>query len=69
VSCPLALPTRLEVGDTVVTTDNVNMRSAPEIGPNIISTTIRGAQLEIIGGPVCGPYQEGAYLWWQVERR
>jgi hypothetical protein len=52
----------------VVTTDNVNLRSAPEIARNIILTHIRGTQLVIIGGPVCGPYQEGAYLWWQVRR-
>ena len=69
VDCPLALPTRLKMGDNVVTVDNVNMRSVPQIGQNIILTNIRGTQLEIVGGPVCGPYQEGAYLWWQVRRQ
>jgi hypothetical protein len=64
--CPLALPTRLKVGDTVRVTSNLNMRSSAGIGNSRIRTNPPGTQLTIIGGPVCEPYQAGAYLWWQV---
>lgn len=66
--CPLALPTRLQVGDTVRVLSNLNMRSAPEIGTNLLLTNPVGTQLSIVGGPVCGLYLGGAYLWWQVSR-
>jgi hypothetical protein len=66
VDCPLALPTRLKVGDTVRVTSNLNMRSSAGIGTSRIQTNPPGTQLTIIGGPVCEPYQGSAYLWWQV---
>jgi hypothetical protein len=66
VDCPLALPTRLKVGETVRVTFNLNMRSSPGIANSWIQTNPPGTQLIIIGGPVCEPYQGSAYLWWQV---
>lgn len=68
VDCPLALPARLKVGDTAQVTSNLNMRSAAGIGNQLILTNPTVTQLTIIGGPVCEPYQGGAYLWWQVRR-
>jgi cytoskeletal protein RodZ len=68
VDCPLALPTRLKVGDTVRVNSNLNMRVSAGIGSSLIRSNITGTQLTIIGGPVCEPYQDGAYLWWQVQR-
>jgi hypothetical protein len=44
------------------------MRSSAGIGNSLILTNPTGTQLAIIGGPVCEPYQGGAYLWWQVSR-
>jgi hypothetical protein len=44
------------------------MREAPGISSRLIRSNITGTQLAIIGGPVCEPYQDGAYLWWQVQR-
>lgn len=66
--CPLALPTRLEIGDTARVTSNLNMREAPAITSRLIRSNITGTQLTIVGGPVCEPYQDGAYLWWQLQR-
>ena len=66
--CPLALPTRLQLGDTARVTSNLNMREAPAITSKLIRSNITGTQLAIIDGPVCEPYQDGAYLWWQVQR-
>jgi hypothetical protein len=43
------------------------MRSSPDLGNNILQTNLAGSKLEIIGGPECYPYQNGAYLWWQVQ--
>ncbi len=66
--CPLAMPSRLKVGDTARVLTNASLRSAPEISNNLILVNPVGTQLKIIGGPVCGPYQGRAYLWWQVQR-
>ena len=63
----MAAPTRLMVGEKVRVTSNLHMRSSPDLGNNILQTNLAGSNLEIIGGPVCYPYQDGAYLWWQVQ--
>ena len=42
------------------------MRIEPGIDAQLIKTNLAGTQLEIIGGPVCTPRGERAYLWWQV---
>lgn len=68
VDCPLAVRTRLKVGDTVRVLSNLNMRSEAGILSTLILTNLPGTQLTIIGGPVCEPYREWAYLWWQVRR-
>jgi hypothetical protein len=45
---------------------NLNLRSAPEIGDNLIRVNPAGTSLEITGEAVCGPFNGGAYLWWPV---
>lgn len=65
--CALAAPTRIMIGDKVRVTSNLHMRSSPDLGNNILQTNLAGSNLEIIGGPECYPYQNGAYLWWQVQ--
>jgi hypothetical protein len=67
--CPLAMPTRLKVGDQVRVVSPLHMRSAPEISSNLVQTNQAGTQLEIIEGPVCMPFQNGAHLWWKVLRQ
>jgi len=64
--CPLALPTRLNLGDTARVTTHLHLRTEAGIGNQLILTNLPGTELTIIGGPVCAPYHRGAYLWWQV---
>lgn len=64
--CPLALPPRLQVGKSAVVMTNLNMRSSPGIQDNWLLTNITGTKLQVIDGPVCTPYQNGAFLWWRV---
>jgi hypothetical protein len=42
------------------------MRNAPDILAPILQTNGVNTQVEIIGGPVCTPVGERAYLWWQI---
>jgi hypothetical protein len=42
------------------------MRSDPSIDATILQTNPTGTEVEIIGGPVCTPVGERAYLWWQI---
>jgi hypothetical protein len=42
------------------------MRSQPLITAQILRTNSIGTEVEIIGGPVCTPVGDRAYLWWQI---
>jgi hypothetical protein len=66
-SCPFALPSRISVGEKVVTLPRVQLRKSPEYREdNLIITLSRGYELEVIGGPICTEVEYGEYLWWQV---
>lgn len=66
VDCPLALPPRLAVGDQARVMSNLNLRSDPGLESSLVRTHRVGTVLEVIGGPVCGTFDGGAYLWWEV---
>jgi hypothetical protein len=55
------------IGGTARVLTNLNLRSAPEIANNIFKTHVTGTTLSVLQGPVCVPYQNSAYLWWEVE--
>ncbi|NPA92409.1 MAG: SH3 domain-containing protein [Chloroflexi bacterium] len=61
-----AHPARLSVGDSAKVLTNLNLRLSPGIGDNWIMTMPAGTVVEIIGGPECVPYGDGAYRWWNV---
>jgi hypothetical protein len=42
------------------------MRNDASITAPILQTNSTNTQVEIIGGPVCTPVGNGAYLWWQI---
>ena len=42
------------------------MRREASIRAPIIQTNPVNTQVEIIGGPVCTPVGDRAYLWWQI---
>ena len=42
------------------------MRQEASIGAPILQTNAINTQVEIIGGPVCTPVGDHAYLWWQI---
>jgi hypothetical protein len=42
------------------------MRSQPLITAPILQTNAINTEVEIIGGPICTPVGESAYLWWQI---
>ncbi len=66
VDCPRAQPPRLSVGQKARVTANLNLRSEAGMENPVINVSLPGTVLEITGGPVCLPYQDGAYLWWNV---
>ncbi len=65
--CQPPSESRLAIGMTVKILSNLNLRSEPEIADNILSVNTTGTLLKVLQGPVCVPYQDSAYLWWQVE--
>lgn len=67
--CLLAPPSHLAVGDQADILISTYFRSAPRWGEE---TRIRlvgpeAGPVQIIGGPVCGLYRNGEYVYWQVE--
>lgn len=65
--CSSLLPSRLTAGSTARILSNLNLRSEPLIGDNIIGVNLTGRTLKLLDGPVCVPHEGSAYLWWQVE--
>lgn len=65
--CAKALSTRLNTGMQARVASNLNMRKTAGMNQPILLTNLPGATLEIIGGPVCIPYGEGVYRWWNVK--
>lgn len=66
--CSLALESRLGIGMVARVRTNLNFRVSPGIDQTLILTNIVNTRLEIIGGPVCTPYLNKAYMWWEVRR-
>jgi hypothetical protein len=67
-ACP-SNPTQIQVGDTVKVLDWLNFRVGPGLNYPIQHTNRPGAEMEVIGGPVCTIKDENpprAYLWWNV---
>lgn len=65
--CPLAQPSRLAVGQQALVLINLNVRQDAGMDKQIIRVGLPNSKVDIIGGPVCTPYQNGAYLWWNVK--
>ena len=64
VVCPGALPARLAVGAVArsTTTGSINIREMPDTGSDVAGLLLPGAQMDVIGGPECGPSR----TWWQI---
>ena len=65
--CKAPEPSRLVVGKDARVLTPLNFRSAPAIGNNILAVHPTGDVMVVLLGPVCVPYQNSAYLWWQVK--
>lgn len=65
-TCNTSVPTRLRVGEMAQVVQRLNMRSDASITASILRTNHINTQVEIIGGPVCTPVGDNAYLWWQI---
>lgn len=65
-SCNTSAPSRLSIGQKAQVLRNLNMRAEPSIASPILRTNIAGTTVEVIGGPVCTPQGNSAYLWWNI---
>lgn len=65
-SCNTRVPTRLSVGQAAQILQRLNLRNEASITAPILQTNSTGTRVEIIGGPICTPVGERAYLWWQI---
>lgn len=65
-ACNTSVPSRLSVGETARVAQRLNMRGEPSITAPILQTNAINTAVDIIGGPVCTPVGDHAYLWWQI---
>lgn len=66
------LSTQLQVGNTAVIKNNVNVRTRPNLRSRILLTLTPDTEVEIIEGPVETPVEtkyenDTKYLWWRVQ--
>lgn len=57
---------RLKAGGKAVLLRRLNFRSSPGIQENWLRTNPAGTKVEVMDGPQCIPYVNGAYIWWQI---
>jgi len=67
--CPKAQPARLTVGKQGRVLANLNLRKAAGMDQPVLLVSLPGSVVDVIGGPTCGPYQNSAYLWWNVKTK
>ena len=65
-TCNTSVPSRLSVEQTARVVQRVRLRNDASINAPLIQTNPPNTQVEIIGGPVCTPVGDRAYLWWQI---
>ena len=65
-ACNTSVPSRLSVGQAARVVRGLNMRSEASLNAALLQTNPTNTQVEIIGGPVCTPIEDRAYLWWQI---
>jgi hypothetical protein len=58
----LAQPSRFAVGKQALVIANINLRQAAGMDKSIIRVGLPNTKVEIIDGPICTPFQNGAYL-------
>jgi len=66
IACNSKTVSRLTVGQPAVILINLNLHTQPEMTDNIFNATPAGETVEVLQGPLCVPYQDSAYLWWQI---
>jgi len=54
---------KFKMGDIVVTTANLNVRSGPGLGYSVIKTEPSGTTGKVVGGPV----DADGYTWWKIQ--
>lgn len=65
-TCNTSVPSRMRVGQTARVVQRLRMRNDASIDAFLIQINLPNTQVEIIGGPVCTPLRDRAYLWWQI---
>lgn len=56
------------IGAFGYTITSVRLRSSPQyLDDNIITKLPQGTSFSVIGGPICGEYPDGKYIYWQVD--
>jgi len=66
LDCPLPMESRISLGDSVVLLENLNIHKDPLLSSQVTHANSKDAQVTILGGPVCEPYEYSAFLWWKI---
>ena len=65
-SCNTPVETRLTAGQPARVVINLNLHTTPEMADNIFDANPALAIVDVLQGPLCVPYQESAYWWWEI---
>lgn len=65
-SCNTPVETRLTAGQPARVVINLNLHTTPEMADNVFDASPALAIVDVLQGPLCVPYQDGAYWWWEI---
>ena len=65
-SCNTPVETRLTAGQPARVVINLNLHTIPEMTDNVFGASPALAIVDVLQGPLCVPYQDGAYWWWEI---
>jgi hypothetical protein len=64
--CSTSVKPRLTVGKQARLLINLNLHTTPEMTDNVFNGYSGGEVVDVLQGPICVPYLNGAYWWWQI---
>ncbi len=65
-SCNTPVETRLTAGQPARVVINLNLHTTPEMADNVFDANPALAVVDVLRGPLCVPYLNSAYWWWEI---
>ncbi len=65
-SCNTTVESHLTAGQPAQVVINLNLHTTPEMLDNVFDANPAGEIVDVLQGPLCVPYLNSAYWWWEI---